>query len=171
MFQFEESVAILTRTPQMLNALLSGLPDTWTMTNEGGDTWSPYHVLGHLVHGERTDWIPRVKRILARDGQPFDPFDPFAQFEASKGKSMRDLLETFTQLRAENLTTLKGFNLQAADFALPGKHPALGDVTLAQLIACWTVHDLDHTRQIIQVMARQYTTEVGPWRAYLSILS
>lgn len=170
-FTIEKSLEILERTPSVLTSLLSGLSDDWVMNNEGGDSWSPYDVLGHLVHGERTDWIPRMKLILEKGtSQPFTPFDRFAQFEESKGKTLSMLLEEFTRLRQENLRNLESNLLDEDALSKEGIHPALGVVTLRQLLACWTVHDLGHIAQISRVMAKQYSLEVGPWTAYLGIL-
>lgn len=165
-----DSIAILERTPSSLQALLSGLPDVWIHATEGEDTWSPYDVIGHLIHGERTDWIPRTRHILSQTPQPFEPFDRFAQFKESKGKSLEELLETFESLRKNNIKELKAMNLKEEDFLLPGIHPSLGEVTLGQLLSTWTVHDLGHIAQISRVMAKVYVKQTGPWRAYLSIL-
>jgi hypothetical protein len=171
-FAMDEAVAILSRTPTTLNALLRDLPDGWIAANEGGETWSPFDVVGHLIHGEQTDWIPRAKRILERgEAQPFDKFDRFAQFDASKGRSIAGLLDELATLRQENLRELASLRLTADDLDRRGRHPELGVVTLRQLLATWVAHDLDHVVQISRVMARQYTDEVGPWRAYLRIIS
>lgn len=171
LFTLTHAQAILTRTPATLKTLLRDLSEPWLNGNEGGDTWSPFDVLGHLIHGERTDWIPRAKIILEHgESRPFDPFDRFAQFEASKGKNLAGLLETFASLRQQNLATLAHLQLTEEQLALTGTHPAFGKVTLAQLLATWVVHDLDHIGQIARVLAKQYTTEVGPWIEYLSIL-
>lgn len=171
LFSLTHAQEILSRTPATLKTLLRDLPEPWLNSNEGGDTWSPFDVLGHLIHGEKTDWIPRVKIILEHgESRPFDPFDRFAQFEASKGKTLADLLEAFASLRQQNLATLAHLQLTEEQLALTGTHPAFGKVTLAQLLATWVVHDLDHIGQIARVLAKQYTTEVGPWIEYLSIL-
>jgi hypothetical protein len=170
-FALDEAVAILTRTPAALDALLRGLPDGWLAAHEGGDTWSPFDVVGHLIHGERTDWVPRARIILDRgEAQPFDPFDRFAQFAESTGKPLATLLDEFAALRAQSLRDLAALRLTDADLERRGRHPELGVVTLRQLLATWVVHDLDHLMQISRVMARQYTDEAGPWRAYLRIL-
>lgn len=170
-FTIEKSLEILERTPGVLTSLLSGLSDDWVMNNEGGDSWSPFDVLGHLVHGERTDWIARTKLILEKGtSQPFTPFDRFAQFEESKGKTLSVLLEEFTRLRQENLRNLESNLLDEDALSKEGIHPAFGVVTLRQLLATWTVHDLGHIAQISRVMAKQYSLEVGPWTAYLGIL-
>jgi DinB family protein len=170
-FQLEDARAVLRRTPATLDSLLRDLPDGWVVNNEGPETWSPYDVMGHLIHGEETDWIPRAKMILEHgDTRPFEPFDRFAMFEKSKGKSLGELLDTFARLRAENLQELEKMNLTPVVLEKHGRHPELGDVTMKQLLATWVVHDLGHIRQIVRVMAKQYRDAVGPWRAYLSIL-
>ena len=170
-FSLEQAGEILARTPATLQALLTGLPEPWLINNEGGQTWSPFDVVGHLIHGERTDWIPRLKTILEHgEARPFTPFDRLAQFEASRGKSLQELLDTFAALRRQNLATLQELNLRAEQFKLKGTHPDFGPVTVEQLLATWVVHDLDHLGQIARVMAKQYKAEVGPWINYLSIL-
>ncbi len=170
-FSLDKSLEILERTPAVLSALLSGLSDEWTMQNECGETWSPFDVVGHLIHGEQTDWIPRMKHILELGtSEPFESFDRFAQFEVSKGKTLEQLLEDFTRLRNENLRILKLTRLDEDALCKQGIHPALGAVTLKQLLSCWTVHDLGHIAQISRVMAKQYSLEVGPWKAYLGVL-
>jgi hypothetical protein len=170
-FELDEAMAALSRTPAALNAMLSGLPRNWVENNEGPETWSPYDVIGHLVHCERTDWIPRAKIILEySETRAFDPVDRFAQFEESKGKTLEELLEEFAALRARSLVMLREMNLGPGDFEKAGKHPALGMVTLKELLATWVTHDLDHIAQIARTMAKQYATEVGPWQAFVSIL-
>jgi hypothetical protein len=170
-FNLVEAMAALTRTPAALKAMLSGLPRNWTENNEGPETWSPYDVIGHLIHGERVDWISRAKIILEHgEARPFDPFDRFAQFEESKGKKLEDLLDEFAALRERNLATLREMNIGAGDLEKTGQHPALGRVTLKELLATWVTHDLDHVAQVARTMAKQYTSEVGPWQAYISIL-
>jgi hypothetical protein len=168
-FNLEEAVDLLSRTPALLNALLKGLSDTWTNNNEGPETWSPYDVVGHLIAAEKTNWLPRAKLILEGEGHPFEPFDRVAMFETSRGKTLEDLLEEFAKLREQNLQTLREFELTEHDFEKVGNHPDLGKVTLRQLLATWVVHDLSHLRQIVRTMAKQYATEVGPWKAYLSV--
>ena len=153
-----------------LTALLNGLPDTWLTATEGEGTWSPYDVIGHLIHGERTDWIPRARQILAGDKRPFEPFVRTAQFTESKGKTIGQLLSNFAELRRANIATLTGLNLTATDLERIGQHPELGEVTLSQLLATWVVHDLDHVAQIARTMAKAYEEATGPWAAYLSIL-
>ena len=170
-FDLDHAIGILQRTPLVLRALLQDLPSEWVDRSEGEKTWSPYDVIGHLIHGERTDWIPRA-RIILSDGEAraFEPFDRFAQLEASKGKSLEELLSTFKTLRTENLRALKDMNLTRVDLNKTGSHPELGRVTMGQLLATWASHDLDHLVQIGRTMAVQYRDAVGPWRAFLSVM-
>jgi hypothetical protein len=155
----------------VLRALLWDLPDPWVRGTEGPDTWSPFDIVGHLIHGERTDWIPRLELLLAYgEERPFTPFDRFAQFTASRGKSLHELLDTFAQLRAANLLGLESRHLTAEDLRRPGRHPELGPVSLEQLLATWVAHDLSHIAQVARVMGRQYTDAVGPWVEYLPML-
>ena len=170
-FDLDHATDILSRTPAILDSMLSNLPAGWVSGNEGGQTWSPFDVLGHLIHGERTDWIPRARIILqSGESQAFEPFDRFAQFRESEGKSLAELLRTFAELRSDNIRALRNLNLTAEDLVRKGKHPELGAVTLAELLAAWVVHDLDHIVQITRTMAKQYGEAVGPWEAYLSVL-
>ena len=170
-FTVSETIALLIRTPATLNTLLRGLPDTWTAHNEGPDTWSAFDIVGHLISGERRDWIPRLQILLQHgEARPFDPFDRFAQFEESQGKSLEQLLDTFAELREENLAKLQALNLQPKDFARKGMHPSLGPVTLSELLATWAAHDLTHLHQLSRVMAHQYREAVGPWSAYMGVL-
>ena len=170
-FDLANAIEVLERTPATFRALLGGLPDAWTAPNEGPDTFSAFDNLGHLVHGERTDWIPRARIILEHGrSRPFEPFDRFAQTRESQGKRVGDLLDELAALRAQNLETLRGWRLTDRELALEGEHPALGRVTLAQLLATWVVHDLGHLAQTSRVMAKQWREEVGPWRAYLPIV-
>ena len=172
MFKLDHAKEILRRTPGTLNALLTDLPDEWVMANEGPDTWSPYDVIGHLIEGEETDWIPRARIILEQgEARPFDKFDRFAMFEKSKGKSLPELLARFEELRGESLRQLDEMNLTPELLQKQGTHPALGVVTLSQLLSAWVVHDLGHIRQIVRVMAKQYREAIGPWTAYLSIVN
>jgi hypothetical protein len=165
------TIALLARTPATLNALLRDLPATWTMTNEGENTWSAFDVVGHLIHGERTDWMVRARRILEYgEGKPFDKFDRFAQQRDSQGKSLPELLDEFARLRSENLDELRKLNLQQEDFAKRGRHPALGTVTLSNLLATWAAHDMTHLHQIARIMAHQYREAVGPWVAFLGVM-
>ena len=171
-FVLDEGIAILTRTPAALDALLRGLPDGFIAAHEGGDTWSPYDVVGHLIHGERTDWMARVRRILeSGDAVPFDRFNRVAQFADSSGRTLDSLLAEFAALRRGSVQELAALRLTPADLARPGLHPELGPVTLSQLLATWVTHDLDHVTQIARVLARQYADAVGPWRAYLRVIS
>ena len=171
-FAIDEGMAILSRTPAALDALLRGLPDGWLAAHEGDGTWCPYDIVGHLIHGERTDWMARLRRILeSGDALPFDRFDRAAQFEESKGRPLPSLLDEFAELRRENLRALESLRLTPADLERRGLHPELGPVTLGQLLATWVAHDLDHVTQIARVLARQYSDAVGPWRAYLRVIS
>jgi uncharacterized damage-inducible protein DinB len=171
-FQLSNAQAQLAATPAILNAWLRPLPDEWSKANEGGDTWSAFDVVGHLIHGEKTDWLARLRRILD-DGEtrPFDPFDRFAQFEDSRGKTLPQLLDEFAAIRAESLRALAALQLSHGDLDRRGLHPALGPVTARQLLATWVAHDLDHIAQIARVLAYQHRDEVGPWRAYLRVIS
>jgi uncharacterized damage-inducible protein DinB len=171
-YQHEHTIAILTRTPATVQALLAGLPDAWTHATEGDGTWSAYDVVGHLLHGEQTDWMPRLRIILEEgEGRPFPTFDRTAMFEESAGKSLDELLDAFAAARATNLATLHGIAVTPETLALTGAHPALGAVTLGNLLATWATHDLNHLGQIVEVMAHQYDAAVGPWKAYLAILN
>jgi hypothetical protein len=170
-FKLEQAIEVLERTPATLNSLLRDLSEQWLVQNEGPDTWSPYDVIGHLIHGEETDWIPRAKMILEHgETRAFEPFDRVAMFEESKGKSIVELLDTFAQLRAANLRELQSMNLTSELLDKRGRHPELGVVTLRQLLSTWVIHDLGHIRQVVRVMSKQYGEAVGPWKAYLSIL-
>jgi len=171
-FTIGEATAILSRTPAALDALLRGLPDGWLAANEGGTTWSPFDVVGHLVHGEQADWVPRVKIILEHgEARPFDKFNRLAQFTESAERTLPELLDTFAAQRRKNLDELASLQLTDADLDRRGRHPELGVVSLRQLLSTWVAHDLDHVVQISRVLARQYSDEVGPWRAYLRIIS
>ncbi len=171
-FVLADAIAVLERTPATLRALLSGLPSGFTDANEGPDTWSPFVVVGHLIHGEHADWIPRARIILAQgENRRFDPFDRLAQFREIEGKSLTTLLDEFAAARAESLQVLRAWQLSDAQLRLIGEHPAFGAVTLQQLLATWVAHDLDHVVQIARVMAKQYRDAVGPWVAYLSVLT
>jgi hypothetical protein len=170
-FDLAEAIAVLERTPGTVRALLAGLPEPWIRANEGPKTFSAFDNVGHLIHGERADWLARAQIILAQDeNRRFEPYDRFAQDRESAGKSLAQLLDEFTELRAANLATLRGWNLGDRELALEGEHPAFGRVTLRQLLAAWVVHDLGHIAQISRVMAKRYRDEVGPWREYLPIL-
>ncbi|MEP7253285.1 MAG: DinB family protein [Ginsengibacter sp.] len=170
-YNLEQSIEILTATPRVLNAMLQNLSQEWTTVNEGGDTWSAYDILGHLIYGEKTDWVPRMRIILSSsDDKAFKSLDRFAQFEESKGKTLLQLLEEFSQLRQKNIQYLMSQNLSATDFERISLHPVFGNVSLSQLLATWTVHDLNHIAQLARVMAKQYKAAVGPWIEYLGIL-
>ena len=172
-FNLAEATAVLTRTPATVNSLLRGLPNIWVRGNEGKDTWDAFDILGHLIVTERTDWMPRVRIILENgEARPFDPFDRFAQFKENQGKppEIDQLLDEFARLRRENLAALQAMNLQKEDLSRRGRHPALGVVTLAELLATWAVHDLTHVHQLSRVMAHQYRDAVGPWSVYLGVL-
>jgi len=171
-FSVDEAAAVLARTPASFNALLRGLPDSWTTAHEGGDTWSPFDIVGHLIHAEQTDWIPRARLILEHgETREFEKFDRLAQFAHSAGRTLPDLLDEFTLRRTESLRALRAFNLTAADLDRSGRHPAFGAVTLRQLLATWVAHDLDHVMQVARILGRQYTDEVGPWRVYLRVIT
>ena len=171
-FTVEKSIEILERTPEVLETMLQNVSADWTENNEGGETWSVFDVLGHLVHGEKTDWIARMEIILSdAPDKNFAPFDRFAQFEDSKGKTLRELLKEFKGLRKKNVDVLRSKKLTTENLEQKGVHPAFGEVTLRQLLATWTVHDLDHISQISRVMAKQYKEDVGPWTQYLKILN
>ncbi len=166
-----QAIEILSRTPAALSTVLKDLPQDLTDKNEGAETWSPYDIIGHLIHGEETDWIPRAKIILEHGrSRPFQPFDRFAQFERFKGKPLNELLDTFAHLREKNLKILQQMDITPVMLKLTGIHPEFGPVTLGQLLATWVVHDLGHIGQIVRVMSRQYFEAVGPWKAYLTVL-
>lgn len=170
-YNIDDSIAILERTPSVLSALLSGLPASWSMASEGGESWSAYDIVGHLIHGDNTDWMQRLGVIMEHgESLPFTPFDRFAQFNESQGKTLTELLEEFAALRAANLEILRALHLGDEQLALRGTHPALGSVTLSQLLATWTVHDLGHIYQITRTLAAQYKAEVGPWIEYMRVL-
>ena len=170
-FQLPEAIAVLERAPAAYRALLAGLPEPWLFTAEGPGTWSPYDIIGHLIHGERTDWMVRTRHILAHgEAVPFLPFDREAMLAEPQGNTLAELLDTFEMLRAENLAALHALHLTEADFARAGRHPALGRVTLVQLLATWVAHDLSHLAQVSRVMGKRYRDLVGPWREYLPML-
>lgn len=171
-FELDKAKEVLQRTPATLNALLCDLPNDWTLANEGPETFSPYDVIGHLIEGEENDWIPRARIILEQgEARPFDKFDRFAMYEKSRGKSLAELLAQFEQLRGESLRQLDEMNLTPELLQKRGSHPALGAVTLSQLLSAWVVHDLGHIRQIVRVMAKQYREAIGPWTTYLTIVN
>lgn len=167
----QQTMALLARTPAALDALVRDLPEAWTSRNEGEKTWSVFDIVGHLIHGERTDWIPRARIVLQfGESRPFERFDRWAQERESRGKSLGQLLDKFARLRAESLGQLRGMNLRQEDIEKRGNHPALGVVTLSQLLATWAAHDLTHLHQISRVMAHQYREAVGPWTKYLGVM-
>jgi hypothetical protein len=169
--QLEHTIALLRRTPAVLDAFFRDLPDAWTRCNEGEKTWSAFDVVGHLIHGELTDWMPRARMILqSGETRAFEPFDRWAQERASEGKKLGELLDEFARLRSQNLRELHGLNLKEKDLARRGRHPELGAVTLSQLLATWAAHDLTHLHQISRIMAHQYRHAVGPWSAYLGVM-
>jgi hypothetical protein len=171
-FTMDDAIALLERTPKTLDSLLRGLPDDWVRSNEGGETWSPFDVIGHLIHGELTDWVPRARIILDHgEGRAFDKFDRFAQFEISRERTLDSLLDEFATLRRDNVRELAALRVTEGDLDRKGRHPELGSVTLRQLLTTSVPHDLDHVVQISRTLARQYTDEVGPWRAYLRVIS
>lgn len=167
----ENTISLLIRTPAAFDSLLRDLPETWTLRNEGQQSWTAFDVVGHLIHAERTDWIPRAKTILQfGDTQPFAPFDRLGHLRESQGKSLGQLLDEFARVRAESLAELRKLNLQPKDLDRPGRHPALGRVTLSELLATWAAHDLTHLHQISRIMAHQYRDAVGPFSVYLGVL-
>jgi uncharacterized damage-inducible protein DinB len=167
----QHTIVLLERTPGTLNAFLRDLPDEWTLRNEGEKTWSAFDVVGHLIHGERTDWMPRAKIILeSGESLPFERFDRWAQERESAGKRLGQLLDEFARLRSANLAELRAMNLKPEQLALRGRHPELGVVTLSELLATWAAHDLTHVHQISRIMAHQYREIVGPWPQYLGVM-
>ena len=171
-FETNKSIQILEKTPSVLQALLENMDEEWVMNNEGPETFSPYDIVGHLIHGEKTDWVPRAKIILDHGlSKPFEPYDRFAQYEESKGKTIAQLLEEFELLRKQNIQWLQSLNLTKEDFEKKGMHPSLGEVSLKNLLSTWVVHDLTHIAQITRVMAKQYKEEMGPWPQFFRILS
>jgi hypothetical protein len=170
-FAIRDVIRILEATPSILSAWLGNLPIQWLMTNNGEGTWSPYDIVGHLIHGEKTDWIPRAEIILSdRENREFEPFDRSAMFEDSQEKSTKELLHEFNLLRKSSLERLHALHPAFSEFERTGIHPPLGEVTLRQLLSIWAVHDLNHLDQIVQVIARQYKVEIGPWREFFEII-
>ncbi len=170
-YSLDDALAVLERTPTVISAMLHELPEGWTSGNEGGESWNPVEVLGHLIHGERGDWVTRARTILdSGETETFHPFDRSAHLEESRTTPLQELLDKFTQLRCENIEEVKGWSLTDDDLDRRGRHPDFGPVTLRELFATWVVHDLGHVAQIARVMAKQYTTEVGSWAAYLPVL-
>ena len=169
-FDLAKSVQILERTPVVLKDILQNVSNDWTMHNEGDDTWSPYDIVGHLIHGERTDWMPRLEIILHKEDKKFIPYDRFAQFKESEGKDLQQLLSEFSELRKENLLKLRSLTLNEDDLNKTGIHPEFGEVRLKQLLSTWTIHDLTHIAQITRVMAKQYKKAIGPWIKYFRLM-
>jgi uncharacterized damage-inducible protein DinB len=170
-YSVKKAVEVLSNTPNVLATMLRGVSDEWSLSNYGEDTWSAFDIVGHLIHGERADWIPRMRIILEHgESRPFDPFDRYAQVKENKGKTIANLLAEFARLRAENIETLLAMKLTDEQLDKRGTHPALGQVMLRELLSAWVVHDLNHVAQIAKAMAFQYENQVGPWQAYLSIL-
>ena len=171
-YKLEEALQVLEKTPTVLTALLNGLSDCWIMNNEGPETFSPFDVLGHLIHGEKTDWPGRIAKIIAQeDSKTFVTYERFAMFEESKGKTIQQLLNEFEMLRKKNIAWLLSLNLAESDFDKTGIHPKFGKVTLRQLLATWVIHDLTHISQVTRVMAKQYKEEMGPWVEYFRLMS
>jgi hypothetical protein len=167
----EHTISLLTRTPAVLDALLRDLPDVWTLRNEGDNTWSAFDVVGHLIHGERTDWLPRARRLLEfGETRAFEPFDRWGQIRESQGKTLGQLLDEFARVRSDNLRELRALDLKPDDLDKSGRHPALGVVTLSELLATWAAHDLTHLHQLSRIMAHQYRNAVGPWSVYLGVM-
>ena len=170
--ELETAFAVLERTPKALDSLLRGLPDAWALSNEGERTWSPFDVVGHLIHADRTCWIPRALTILEHgETRGFPPFDRFAMLTTSAGRSVASLLDEFPRVRDSSLQTVRGWKLTPAQLLLRGTHPEFGSVTLGQLLSTWVAHDLDHLSQVVRVMAKQYASAIGPWAAYLRVVS
>ncbi|HTF03485.1 MAG TPA: DinB family protein [Bacteroidia bacterium] len=170
-YKLSEAVEILGRTPAVIDALVRNLPAVWSEKNEGGDTWSVYDVVGHLIHGETTDWVNRMEIILAQgEDRKFPTFERFAMFEESKGKTLNQLVDEFAAVRKKNIEILLAKNLTETQLDLKGIHPKFGEVTLRQLLSTWVAHDMGHLAQMARVIAKQYKEEVGPWVEYLRIL-
>lgn len=171
-FEFDTAIPLLRRTPAVVRELLIGLPEPWIVQTEGPQTWNALDVVAHLIHGEQTDWIPRVEHFLARgDTVPFTPFDRHGHAQISRGRALPELLEMFQTARADSLARLRELRLSAADLERRGMHPDFGPVTLGQHLSTWVVHDLNHLMQISRVMAQMYRDAVGPWRRYLRIVN
>ncbi len=170
-YNVDKSIEILERTPHVLRHLLSGISEDWIVNNEGENTWSPFDVIGHLIHGEEVDWLTRTKVILEfGESKTFEPFDRFAQFEKSKGKSIGQLLDEFEQWRKSNLEEFKSLGITESDLKKTGFHPELRKITLRNMLSSWVIHDLGHIAQIVRTMAKQYSSEIGPWDEYMGII-
>lgn len=171
-FDLSHAIGILEKTPFVIRSMMSHLNESWTHTNEGADTWSPYDVVGHLVHGEKTDWMPRLEIMMSNGPvQTFEPYDRFAQAEMIKGKTLAELLDAFELLRKENLIILRSKRITASDLIRKAIHPSLGEITLSHMLSAWVVHDQGHIAQIARVLAKNYREEVGPWTKFLTILN
>ena len=170
-FDLDEAIRVLFRTPAVFYAWLGDLPEQRAHVNEGPDTWSPFDVLGHLIHGEKTDWMPRLGMILSGDTTPFEPFDRFAMLEANKGRALQELLDEFRELRLANVQKLRAMELTSSDLAQVGTHPELGAVSARQLLATWVTHDQAHIAQVARVLTKSYGEVIGPWKQYVSILA
>ena len=170
-FKLEQALEILERTPTVIALFLKNIDSNWVNSNEGNDSWSPYDIVGHYIHGEKTDWIPRMNIILHDDDKHFIPFDRFAQFNDSEGKTISELLDEFKKLREKNIQSLKAAALTENHLSQKGIHPQFGEVSLRELLAAWVVHDLAHINQVARVMAKQYKEAIGPWKAYMNIVN
>ncbi len=167
----DETIALLSRTPATLNALLRDLPESWTHRSEGASTWTAVDVIGHLIHADQTDWVPRARWILQHgESEAFPPFDRAGHFRLIEGKSLAEILDEFSRVRSEAIDELRSLDLQSGDFERRGRHPVLGSTTLSQLVATWPAHDLTHLHQISRILAHQYREEVGPWRQFLGVM-
>ena len=169
-FELEKAIPVLERTPLVIESLLYGLDDEWINSNEGGDTWTPFEIVAHLVHGEKTDWIPRTQIILGAGSREFTPFDMEGHIKEGRGKTLPQLLDEFKVLRKENLAQLKAVEISPGMLNNTGIHPILGEVTLRHLLAAWVVHDMTHIHQLSRVMAKQYDEAVGPWKQFMGVL-
>jgi len=170
-FHLNKSIEILEQTPKVLEQMLRGLSQEWRDATEGENTWNAFDIVGHLIHGEKTDWIPRMEIILSeKTDKRFTPFDRFAQMEISKSKTLEELLEEFSRLRSINIEKLRTAKITDEMLSRTGIHPEFGEVNLRQLLSTWVVHDLDHLSQVVRVFAKQYAEEVGPWKEYLKIV-
>ena len=167
----EQTIALLSRTPAALDGLLRDLPETWTHRGEGEDTWTVFDVVGHLIYADRENWMPRARRILQfGEEQPFDPFDRLGHVRESQGKSLSQVLDEFARVREGCLVDLRALNLTSEQMTKRGRHPALGPVTLSELLATWAAHDMTHLHQISRILAHQYREAVGPFASYLGVL-
>lgn len=170
-FDLKKSIELLERSPETYEALLSNLKNDWNKINEGQDTWSAYNIVGHLIHGEKTDWIPRAEIILTKENKKFEPYDRFAQEKLYSTQTFEELINEFKELRVRNVDKLKSWNLTEQDLDKQGMHPDLGLVTLKQLISTWTIHDMIHFNQISRVIVKHYADDIGPWKKYVRLLN